>query len=64
MIFYDVFYFILISIYIIGPAKSSLEILAKKKEQFDIIFIDADKESYITYYKVTDESKMYLSLII
>nr|XP_034327014.1 O-methyltransferase MdmC-like [Crassostrea gigas] len=34
-----------------GPAKSSLEILAKKKEQFDIIFIDADKKGYITYYK-------------
>lgn len=35
-----------------GPAKSSLEILAKKKEQFDIVFIDADKEGYITYYKM------------
>lgn len=48
----------------IGPAKSSLEILAKKKEQFDIVFIDADKEGYITYYKVIDESIMSLTLII
>lgn len=47
-----------------GPAKSSLEILAKKKEQFEIIFIDADKEGYITYYKVIDESIMSLTLII
>lgn len=35
-----------------GPAKSSLEILAENKQQFDVIFIDADKQGYITYYKM------------
>lgn len=36
----------------LGPAKSSMEVLAQKKQQFDLIFIDADKPSYTTYYKV------------
>lgn len=35
-----------------GPAKSSMEVLAQKKQQFDLIFIDADKPSYTTYYKM------------
>lgn len=36
----------------LGPAKSSMEVLAQKKQKFDLIFLDADKPSYITYYKV------------
>lgn len=35
-----------------GPAKTSLEVLAEKKQKFDLIFLDADKQNYTTYYKM------------
>ena len=35
---------------IIGPALESLSSLKKKKQKFDLIFIDADKENYKNYY--------------
>jgi len=38
---------------IIKPALESLKDLKKKKEKFDLVFIDADKENYKNYY---DES--------
>ena len=42
---------------IIRPALESLQIFKKRKDKFDLVFIDADKENYKVYY---DES---LSLI-
>jgi len=35
---------------IIKPALESLKDLKKKKERFDLVFIDADKENYKNYY--------------
>ena len=29
--------------------------MLQKKEQFDVIFIDADKEGYIEYYEIAME---------
>lgn len=37
-----------------GDAKDSMKALADKKMQFDLIFIDADKENYSVYYKVNE----------
>ncbi|KAG7478054.1 hypothetical protein MATL_G00076350 [Megalops atlanticus] len=34
-----------------GPAMDSLKELAAAGEQFDLVFIDADKSNYISYYK-------------
>jgi len=36
---------------IIGPALESLKIFKEKKEKFDLVFIDADKENYKIYYE-------------
>ena len=38
---------------ILGSAIDSLNKLLKKKNQFDLIFIDADKENYINYYELS-----------
>tara|TARA_B100001123_G_scaffold250497_1_gene279588 strand:+ start:690 stop:1346 length:657 start_codon:yes stop_codon:yes gene_type:complete len=35
---------------IIGPAIESLKNLKKKNQKFDLVFIDADKENYRSYY--------------
>ena len=35
---------------IIGPALESINNLKKKKQKFDLVFIDADKENYKNYY--------------
>ena len=35
---------------IIGPALESISNFKKKKQKFDLVFIDADKENYINYY--------------
>ena len=37
---------------IIGPAIDSLNHLIKKKNFYDLIFIDADKENYINYFEL------------
>ena len=37
--------------YLVGPAPESLEKLGHAKEQYDFIFIDADKENYPLYLK-------------
>ncbi|XP_057195013.1 uncharacterized protein zgc:113054 isoform X1 [Triplophysa rosa] len=34
-----------------GPAMETLKELASSGEQFDLVFIDADKQNYINYYK-------------
>ncbi|XP_061166356.1 O-methyltransferase MdmC-like [Saccostrea echinata] len=39
----------------LGPAKDSLKKLSDKKMEFDLIFIDADKSNYSTYYKMIFE---------
>ncbi|XP_048737361.1 uncharacterized protein LOC125652315 isoform X3 [Ostrea edulis] len=36
----------------LGPAKDALEKLSDQKMEFDLIFLDADKSNYSTYYKV------------
>ena len=36
-----------------GSAKEAMEDLLKKGEQFDLIFIDADKENYVIYYDLS-----------
>ena len=36
---------------ILGPALESLRALENQKQQFDFIFIDADKGNYIAYYE-------------
>nr|XP_022334265.1 uncharacterized protein LOC111131157 [Crassostrea virginica]XP_022334266.1 uncharacterized protein LOC111131157 [Crassostrea virginica] len=38
-----------------APAQESMERLAQKKQQFDLIFLDADKPSYVQYYKMIFE---------
>lgn len=35
---------------IFGPALESLKLLAKEKQEFDMIFIDANKDGYIAYH--------------
>ncbi|XP_033724822.1 caffeoyl-CoA O-methyltransferase 1-like [Pecten maximus] len=42
----------------IGPAKENMEQLAKEGEQYDVIFIDANKEGYIDYYKIIMDNNM------
>ena len=37
---------------IIKPALESLNELKKSKKKFDLVFIDADKENYLNYYKI------------
>ena len=36
---------------LIAPALDSLKLLKEKKEKFDLVFIDADKENYKNYYE-------------
>ena len=36
-----------------GDAKDTLLTLAEEKAQYDIVFIDADKGGYLTYFKVS-----------
>ena len=36
----------------VAPAQESMERLAQKKQQFDLIFLDADKPCYVRHYKV------------
>ncbi|XP_033736137.1 O-methyltransferase MdmC-like [Pecten maximus] len=43
---------------LIGPAKGSLEQLAVERQQFDMVFIDANKEGYIDYYKIIMDNDM------
>ena len=38
---------------LIAPAMESLTSLKEKKEKFDLVFIDADKENYKNYYEVS-----------
>ncbi|XP_060072826.1 O-methyltransferase MdmC-like [Ylistrum balloti] len=45
----------------IGPATESLQQLAKERHQFDIIFIDANKEGYTDYYKIIMDHDMLTS---
>ena len=40
---------------IIKPAIESLKDLENSKQKFDLVFIDADKENYISYYKKSIE---------
>lgn len=55
-----IFLFLILSEYLMhlhdiqGDAKDSMKALADKKMQFDLIFIDADKENYSVYYKVNE----------
>lgn len=42
----------------IGPAQDSLEKLAKDGQTFDLIFIDANKEGYLDYYKLIMDNNM------
>lgn len=37
----------------LGPAKESIAALAASGEQFDLVFIDADKSGYIDYWEAT-----------
>uniref|UniRef100_A0A8C8BXA6 D-arabinitol 2-dehydrogenase [ribulose-forming] n=1 Tax=Oncorhynchus tshawytscha TaxID=74940 RepID=A0A8C8BXA6_ONCTS len=49
----------------IGSAMDSLKDLAAAGEQFDMVFIDADKNNYINYYKfILDHNLLRLSGVI
>ncbi|XP_071225810.1 uncharacterized protein [Salvelinus alpinus] len=49
----------------IGSAMDSLKELATAGEQFDMVFIDADKNNYINYYKfILDHNLLRLSGVI
>ncbi|CAB1353567.1 unnamed protein product [Coregonus sp. 'balchen'] len=49
----------------IGSAMDSLKELAAAGEQFDMVFIDADKNNYINYYKlILDHNLLRLSGVI
>merc|ERR1712156_875969 len=37
----------------VGSAADAMKELLEKGEKFDIVFLDADKENYITYYDLT-----------
>lgn len=64
-----IFLFLILSEYLMhlhdiqGDAKDSMKALADKKMQFDLIFIDADKENYSVYYKV-NELLIFFSLAV
>ena len=47
---------------IVGRAIDSLATLKTEEKQFDLIFIDADKNNYINYYKVSSHTKMHTVL--
>ena len=38
---------------LIAPALDSLKLLKEKKEKFELVFIDADKENYKNYYEAS-----------
>ncbi|XP_033736139.1 O-methyltransferase MdmC-like [Pecten maximus] len=42
----------------IGPAAESIQQLATEGQQFDMVFIDANKEGYIDYYKIIMDNDM------
>ncbi|XP_048737360.1 O-methyltransferase MdmC-like isoform X2 [Ostrea edulis] len=42
----------------LGPAKDALEKLSDQKMEFDLIFLDADKSNYSTYYKMIFQHKL------
>ncbi|WAQ94910.1 MDMC-like protein [Mya arenaria] len=42
----------------VGPAKDTLEALADEQQQFDVVFIDADKKGYIDYFKTVVDRDM------
>ncbi|OWF43376.1 caffeoyl-CoA O-methyltransferase-like [Mizuhopecten yessoensis] len=42
----------------IGPAKDNMEQLAQEGQKFDIVFIDANKEGYLDYYKIVMDNDM------
>jgi len=46
----------------VGPALESLMELKQERKKFDLVFIDADKENYLNYYKV-NSTKYDLSFI-
>ncbi|XP_033759050.1 caffeoyl-CoA O-methyltransferase-like [Pecten maximus] len=41
-----------------GPALKSIEEMADAGEKFDLVFIDADKDNYLNYYKVIMDKDM------
>ncbi|XP_062577346.1 probable caffeoyl-CoA O-methyltransferase 1 [Saccostrea cucullata] len=46
---------------IVGPALESMGKLAEKKMKFDIIFMDANKDGYVSYYKTIFEKDLLAS---
>ncbi|XP_060072825.1 uncharacterized protein LOC132552654 [Ylistrum balloti] len=42
----------------IGPAAESLQKLAEEGQKFDMVFVDANKDGYIDYYKIIMDNDM------
>ncbi|XP_052795068.1 probable caffeoyl-CoA O-methyltransferase 1 [Mya arenaria] len=42
----------------VGPAKETLTTLADERQQFDVVFIDADKPGYIDYFETVIDRDM------
>lgn len=50
-------------LFLVGLAQETLLHLVDEKQQFDLVFIDANKDGYLEYFKVTCYYSIHIKLL-